>query len=1175
MRFRRLDLTRFGAFTGLSLDFGPAGDGPDLHVIHGPNEAGKSTLRAAINDLLFGIPVQSGFAFLHDYKAMEVGGTLETGGQSVAWRRLKRRKEDLVDADGQAANRALLDAALGGMDRETFELMFSLDSETLKEGGEELYRSRGRLGEALFAATSGLSSISAKLDEVRGEAEGFFKPRGKKQRLNDLKRELEEIDTALKEVAVSAPQYRRLVEAHRDAQAAHAEARREAETVRKRLKQIERWQGAMRDWTRLRMARERLAPLCDTPEIPEDTAARIQEIDAQAARLRRDIERGQSELERLTEQRDALAPDDALLAEAERIDRLKGLEERYKDARDSLPGADADLAAERGRIGATLEKLGVDPSGDPRDLLLPAPLAGQLDEMIRAHDGVAAALDTAKAEADKARDTLAELEEGLKALGDSADPALVHQLRLAIREARAVHETADLDEAVMNAEARRDDAFAALGPWTGSAEALRALPLPETGQLAAWREERAAMTDKRDQAERRREEQAARAAQLQETMTALKQATGVVGDDELREKRGARDTAWQAHREAIAGGALARIAETADTFEAAMAEDDAARSNREDHRDEAARLRQLKIDAAEAEAAAKRAASERDSATAALDALQRRVDEAAAALGLPGGWTPERIEGWLEARADALTAHDDWASRQAKLEAQHETRAGLHERLAEALAPVGAAPAAAMALPDLLDFADTVAQQAEAREVKREQKREEYARAKAQHEARQRRLAEAEQAQADWAARWDDLLAQCWLGGAANARQPAEVRDILGLLDALRGAVERADDLARDIERARATESEFLALCRKVCAATETPLDETDPAQALAALRARLERAREQRAKREQTEQQIARDRDSLTRATQELETVETELAALCDRFGADDADALRAAIERAREKARIQRDIAELEDNLRAAFDGRPLAEIERELSGCDKDQLAIEANELDEEIAARDERLQHLYHAMKKAEEQVEAVGADEKAAELGERRRALLLQIEDETQRYLRLIAGVSAAETALRLYRDKHRSEMMLNAAERFRRITGGRFTDLQARPDKDGETLVAIKADGGSLLVDGMSDGTRDQLYLALRMAGYQEFAGTREPLPFIADDIMQSFDDDRARASFEMLADVAMTGQVIYLTHHAHLRDLAREVAGDAVSVHELPAPGSAAQAVAMTGSAG
>jgi len=1170
MRVRRLDLTRFGVFTGHALDFGAAGDAPDLHIIHGPNEAGKSTLRAALSDLLFGIPAQSDFAFLHDYKAMEIGGTLETGGQSVAWRRLKRRKDDLISGDDQPANRALLDAALGGMDRETFELMFSLDGETLKKGGEELYRSRGRLGEALFAATSGLSSISAKLDEVRGEAEAFFKPRGKKQRLSDLKRELEQVDAALKEVAVSAPQYRKLIEARKEARAAHAEAKQEAEALRKRLKQIERWQGAMRDWAMLRIKRENLAPLRDVPEIPDETAVRIHELVEQAARLHRDIEQGETELDRLTRERDALAPDETMLGEAERIDRLIRLEDRFNEARDRLPGREADLAGERARISMTLERLGVDPAGDPRALLLPAPLAGKFDALLRSHEGVTATAQTAKQEAEKARDALAELKEGLKTLGDPVDAAVMHQLRTAAREARDVVNIAHLEETSNSALAARDEALAALAPWTGTADALRALITPDTGQLAHLAEERATLIETRDQAERQREEQTTRAARLREKMAALKKATGVLSDDELSDKRDARDTAWGAHRAAIEEGALGAIAGTADAFEAAMAIDDAARTQREAHRDEAAQLRQLAIDVAEAEAAATRTANERDAANEALTALQASVDEISATLGLPAGWAPAQIEDWLDRRKQAIAKQENCSDLQARLEAQQTARTELQKRLSAALSETSAGPVDGIDLPALLDFAEAVAQTSEAREVKREQRREEYARAKAQCKARERRLDEATAAQAAWTARWRELLGQCWLGAEGMERQPGEVRGMLALLDDLRGGVERAQTLEQDISRWRRLEADFLALCSDVCAATGTALDETNPGNALTALREGLDVARDQRAKREQTAGEIARLQENLNRARRERETINGELASLCERFGAVDVDALSAAIASAREKAAITRDIAEREETLRAAFDGQPVAEIEQELSGCDADELAADAQALEGEIAARDDRLKHLYYDMKKAEEQVGAVGADEKAAELGERRRLVLLQIEEETGRYLRLMAGVAAAEAALRLYRDKHRSAMMLNAAQRFRRITGGRFTDLQARPDKDGETLVAIKADGGSLLVDGMSDGTRDQLYLALRMAGYQEYAATREPLPFIADDIMQSFDDDRARAAFAMLADISRMGQVIYLTHHAHLRDLARETV-DGVTIHELPAPGAAAPVAAMS----
>ena len=68
MRLIRLDLTRYGKFTDHSLAFGdrPSGS-PDLHVVYGPNEAGKSTALSALLDLLFGIEPRSRYDFLHPW----------------------------------------------------------------------------------------------------------------------------------------------------------------------------------------------------------------------------------------------------------------------------------------------------------------------------------------------------------------------------------------------------------------------------------------------------------------------------------------------------------------------------------------------------------------------------------------------------------------------------------------------------------------------------------------------------------------------------------------------------------------------------------------------------------------------------------------------------------------------------------------------------------------------------------------------------------------------------------------------------------------------------------------------------------------------------------------------------------------------------------------------------
>jgi uncharacterized protein YhaN len=78
-------------------------------------------------------------------------------------------------------------------------------------------------------------------------------------------------------------------------------------------------------------------------------------------------------------------------------------------------------------------------------------------------------------------------------------------------------------------------------------------------------------------------------------------------------------------------------------------------------------------------------------------------------------------------------------------------------------------------------------------------------------------------------------------------------------------------------------------------------------------------------------------------------------------------------------------------------------------------------------------------------------------------------------------------------------------------------------------------------------VEQMSEGTRDQLYLALRLAALDQQLGRAEPLPLIVDDLFINFDDRRSAAGFEALAEIAQKTQVIFFTHHRHLVDLAQK----------------------------
>ena len=182
------------------------------------------------------------------------------------------------------------------------------------------------------------------------------------------------------------------------------------------------------------------------------------------------------------------------------------------------------------------------------------------------------------------------------------------------------------------------------------------------------------------------------------------------------------------------------------------------------------------------------------------------------------------------------------------------------------------------------------------------------------------------------------------------------------------------------------------------------------------------------------------------------------------------------------------------------------------------DEELTALKTREADDEAASRES-----FVAYREALRRLDAVGGDDAVARIEEKRRTILEEIKEGARRYLALRAGVAAADEALRLYRDRHRGAMMERASRAFSEISRGAYRGLTTQPSGQSETLIALGADGGSKAAEQLSKGARFQLYLALRVAGYHELAKARPPAPFIADDIMETFDHFRAEEALASL----------------------------------------------------
>ena len=92
-----------------------------------------------------------------------------------------------------------------------------------------------------------------------------------------------------------------------------------------------------------------------------------------------------------------------------------------------------------------------------------------------------------------------------------------------------------------------------------------------------------------------------------------------------------------------------------------------------------------------------------------------------------------------------------------------------------------------------------------------------------------------------------------------------------------------------------------------------------------------------------------------------------------------------------------------------------------------------------------------------------------------------------------------------------------------------------------------------------ITVQEMSEGTRDQLYLALRLAALELQRASGVGLPVLLDDVLMTSDEERSAATLDALAEFSNGTQVVVFTHHKHVADLAaKNVMSDRLTLVQI-----------------
>ena len=245
-------------------------------------------------------------------------------------------------------------------------------------------------------------------------------------------------------------------------------------------------------------------------------------------------------------------------------------------------------------------------------------------------------------------------------------------------------------------------------------------------------------------------------------------------------------------------------------------------------------------------------------------------------------------------------------------------------------------------------------------------------------------------------------------------------------------------------------------------------------------------------------------------------------------------------------------------EKSIRDGGDGLSIEQLRIEVGAVDEATLIGEIESLTSQDESLVNELSELSARRQAATAAVDAIGGSADAAKAEGQRQEALAKMADAVERYLKVYTGAKLLKWSIEQYREAKQDPMLSLASTIFARLTLGSFVRLTVDFDSEPLKLQGRRRNGTAVDIEGMSDGTRDQLYLALRLAALNMHLDQAHVLPFIADDLFINFDDDRSMAGLEALGELSKKTQVIFLTHHEHLLPLVRNVFGEGVNVRNL-----------------
>jgi uncharacterized protein YhaN len=1127
MRIQRLDLLRYGRFTDTHIDL-PASNS-DIHIVFGPNEAGKSTALSAIEDLLFGISNNSPYNFLHDYGSMRIGAILENGGKTLEVRRRKGNKGTLLTIDDVpiAGGNGALATFLSGADDTFFQRMFSLDHERLRKGGREILEAQDEVGQALFSAGAGLSGLRDRLKDLTNEADGLWASRKAGHRkYYQASDRLEVAEKALREHTITATKWQETKRAYDDAQEAYGALEKEIEVLSAEQRKLNRIRRVCRDIREITLLKQEILALGEVVSLPEDARSKLEAAESEHASATTRVETLNEQLQSEQSQRDALKCNEELLLRDDDIQQFHKRRIEVQKEKADLPNRHAELATAEANLRRLAEELEWE-AGDIEQLVKripPRAKVGAVRTLLNSRGEKASGIGNAKAAVEEVENQIANLKQELDGMAAPVDVSKLAAVIKATRESGAIASRINAAEGeIRETGAIIQRRLKSLNPQVAVEETLASILIPSRDTVQNHRDD-ARSADQQMQVCRERvrtaEQELARHGKAHERLARDEDA---VAPKDVVDAREVRNAGWSLIRRRYVEGATVaddeiRAFTGAETdlpvaYEAAIGTADALA----DRRFENARA------AAQIAITSRQIAEQQELLEGLRDQEQKLAEERQT---LESSWqkmwneapfqplAPNLMLDWLTSRNEVQEAVARREGAERQLEALRSEEAEAKVRvLTELLAVAAAGPALDdQPLRVVMEGAAAVQIRHETNATNRRQSEDRLRKMKAEAERKRKALETAETAWADWETEWIAAIEVMGLGAgtqpeavAAQLDDVDRMREIAVAVNQLRH--ERIEKIERDIDA-------FAQDVKLLLVTVANDLAKVSPEDAILDLERRLDEAKRIREQQKDKDSGISSLKKKIDDCENSVREARETIRHLKEVAGAIDIDQLKVAIQSSDELRQLKGKHSRVTDALAKEGDGFSLDELSKECETVDVDQIAAREQTLEQELTELRVRLMESAGLRTQMRNAFDAIGGDSRAAEAAALRQAALAEMREVAEQYVRVRSAATLLHWAIDRYRREKQAPLLKRAGEIFATLTGGSFTDLGLEFDEDDSAqLAGLRPNGELVRVGGMSTGTADQLYLALRVASVEDYLDRANALPFVADDLFINFDD--------------------------------------------------------------